>query len=163
MLDCANFIFRFDDLTIYGYFSPTGLRQLYLYQQGERKPYILHERPNIVAGKQLTLQLEQYFSGVKVDFRNIPLDLRANSPFYLNVWNALRTVEWGTVITYQALAKRAGYGPQYARAVGNAVAKNPVPIIIPCHRVIQTDGSLGGFSAGLEWKKRLLSIEGILK
>jgi methylated-DNA-[protein]-cysteine S-methyltransferase len=103
-------------------------------------------------------ELYGFFAGAPTDFRDLPLDLQG-TPFQLRVWQELRRIPWGDTISYRELARRAG-SPKAFRAVGQANACNPIPIIIPCHRVISADGGLGGFSSGL-WRKRwLLDHEG---
>ena len=89
-----------------------------------------------------------------------PLDFSGASPFELAVWNGLRAIPLGVTQTYGELA-RTLHRSQACRAVGQACGANPVPILIPCHRVLAAGGRLGGFSGGLEWKVRLLQIEGI--
>jgi methylated-DNA-[protein]-cysteine S-methyltransferase len=89
------------------------------------------------------------------------LDLSSGTPFQISVWRALLKIPYGKVTTYGAIAKRVS-NPQAARAVGNAVGANPIPIIVPCHRVVATNG-LGGYSCGIEIKKSLLGTEGILQ
>jgi O-6-methylguanine DNA methyltransferase len=104
-------------------------------------------------------ELRSFFAGAPTDFRDLPLDLQG-TPFQLRVWQELRRIPWGDTIPYRELARRAG-SPQAFRAVGQANAVNPIPIIIPCHRVISADGALGGYSSGL-WRKRwLLKHEGV--
>ena len=103
--------------------------------------------------------LMNYFAGVSTSFRDLPLDLQG-TPFQSRVWRKLRTVPWGTTLSYQALATLLGT-PRAPRAVGQALGANPLPIIIPCHRVIAQDGSLGGYSSGLERKRWLLTHEGL--
>ena len=100
--------------------------------------------------------LDAYFGGEGRTF-DVEIDLSLASPFVARVLNALRRVPFGEVTTYGKLAARASTSP---RAVGGAVGSNPIPIVIPCHRVIAADGSLGGFSAGLDRKRALLAIEG---
>jgi O-6-methylguanine DNA methyltransferase len=104
-------------------------------------------------------QLARYFSGVKLNF-NVPLDLSRSTPFQEDVWRAARRIPYGKTVSYGSLAARIGH-PRAARAVGSALGANPVPILVPCHRVLARGGGLGGFSRGLEIKKRLLRIEGI--
>jgi len=104
--------------------------------------------------------LKRYFAGERVSFRSLKLDLSAGSPFQQAVWRELCRIPRGEVICYSELARRVGR-PRAARAVGNAVGRNPIPIIVPCHRVIKADGSIGGFSCGLEIKRALHEIEGI--
>ena len=89
----------------------------------------------------------------------LPLDLSGCTSFQRKVYAALRKVPAGKTVTYGELAKRAGY-PGAARAVGTAMKLNCLPIVIPCHRVIRSDGSLGLYSQGIEWKRTLLACEG---
>ena len=86
------------------------------------------------------------------------LDLGVGSRFERRVWELTRRVGYGTLTSYGALAARLGI-PGGARAVGNALGRNPVPIVVPCHRVIHGDSSIGGFSSGLRWKRFLLELE----
>jgi len=88
-----------------------------------------------------------------------PLDLAGGTPFQRRVWAALRRLRPGRTCSYAALA-RAVARPGAARAVGRACAANPIPLLVPCHRVLAADGGLGGFSAGLRWKRLLLAREG---
>ncbi|WPX09203.1 methylated-DNA--[protein]-cysteine S-methyltransferase [Anaerocellum danielii] len=107
--------------------------------------------------KEAILQLEEYFEGKRTTFE---LKLRLEgTEFQKRVWNELNNIPFGSVISYKELAKKVGT-PQGARAVGNAAKKNPAVIIVPCHRVVKSDLSLGGFSGGLEKKIWLLSHEG---
>jgi methylated-DNA-[protein]-cysteine S-methyltransferase len=101
--------------------------------------------------------LEKYFAGTPVTFEDLPLDLQG-SPFHLQVWRELRKVPPGETVSYQELARRLGK-PKAARAVGQACGANPIPLIVPCHRVIAANGTLGGFSSGLERKRWLLRHE----
>jgi O-6-methylguanine DNA methyltransferase len=101
--------------------------------------------------------LKAYFAGEPRSFDNLTLDLQG-TPFQIMVWTALRQVPFGTIISYQALAGSLDR-PRSARAIGGALGANPLPIIIPCHRVIAANGSLGGYSAGLHYKRQLLSHE----
>jgi methylated-DNA-[protein]-cysteine S-methyltransferase len=100
--------------------------------------------------------LRRYFSGQAVDFK-ITLDLDQGTPFQRQVWQAARRIPGGSTRSYGWLAAQAGR-PRAARAVGQAMARNPVPIVVPCHRVVGTNG-LGGFSGGLDVKRRLLALE----
>ena len=103
-------------------------------------------------------ELSAYFAGVPTDFAALTLDPRG-TPFQLRVWQELRRIPWGQTISYGELARRVG-NPKASRAVGQANAVNPIPLIIPCHRVIAADGSLGGYSSGLDRKRWLLRHEG---
>jgi methylated-DNA-[protein]-cysteine S-methyltransferase len=102
-------------------------------------------------------QLHEYFAGTRRTFR---LSLKpAGTPFQLAVWEALQAIPYGETVAYGQLAQRLGL-VNAARAVGLANGSNPIPIIIPCHRVIGADGSLTGFGGGLPIKRSLLSLEG---
>lgn len=106
-------------------------------------------------------ELQEYFRGTRRDLRDIPLDLSGSTPFERRVYQATRSIPFGKVATYGQIAKAIGQ-PNAQRAVGQALGKNPIGIVIPCHRVVGFD-SLGGFTGGLEHKKRLLRHEGVLK
>lgn len=103
-------------------------------------------------------QLKEYFSGQRIKF-DLPLDLKGTD-FQKNVWKALGTIPFGKTYSYAQLAAKIGKKKAF-RAVGNANGKNPVAIVIPCHRVIASDGSLGGYSSGLPRKVALLKIESV--
>jgi methylated-DNA-[protein]-cysteine S-methyltransferase len=103
-------------------------------------------------------QLEAYFAGSLREF-DLPL-APAGTPFQLRVWEALRRIPFGETISYSVLARRIG-APDAVRAVGAANGRNPLPIIVPCHRVIGADGSLTGFGGGIERKRWLLDHEGL--
>ncbi|ADQ47017.1 methylated-DNA/protein-cysteine methyltransferase [Caldicellulosiruptor kronotskyensis 2002] len=106
--------------------------------------------------KEAILQLEEYFGGKRTNFE---LKLRLEgTEFQKRVWNELINVPFGSVVSYRELAKKVGK-PHGARAVGNAAKKNPAVIIVPCHRVIKNDGTLGGYSAGIDKKIWLLEHE----
>lgn len=105
-------------------------------------------------------QLLDYLAGKRNIF-DVPLDLSQGTAFQRQVWRTLQRVPYGKLRSYQWIAARVG-GPQYARAVGNAVGANPLPIVIPCHRIVAHDASLGGFSGGLSMKRKLLGLEGTL-
>jgi methylated-DNA-[protein]-cysteine S-methyltransferase len=109
------------------------------------------------AFEDLPLRLQSYFEGDPVDFSD-RLDLERATSFQQAVWSAARCISYGEVKSYSWVAKQVGK-PQAYRAVGGAMARNPLPIIVPCHRVVAHDGGLGGFSGGLELKKRLLDLE----
>jgi methylated-DNA-[protein]-cysteine S-methyltransferase len=112
--------------------------------------------------KILQQQITAYFDGACINFsRDIPLALNGFSSFGKSVLKACRKIESGQTITYGQLAKKAGR-PNASRAVGTTLAKNPLPLIIPCHRIIRSDGKMGGFSApgGITLKKKMLELEG---
>lgn len=105
----------------------------------------------------LFARLQAFFSGRRVDFPD-KLDFSGATPFQRRVWQAARLIPYGATRSYQWLAGQIGR-PGAARAVGNALGKNPLPIIVPCHRVIASDGALGGFTGGIEMKRWLLNLE----
>ncbi|MFZ0455844.1 MAG: methylated-DNA--[protein]-cysteine S-methyltransferase [Ignavibacteriaceae bacterium] len=104
-------------------------------------------------------QLEQYFNCVRKDFK-VPFDL-IGSDFQKNVWKELQKIPYGKTMSYKKIAEKVG-GKTYVRAVGRANSQNPIPIVIPCHRVINTNGKLGGYSLGIDLKEKLLELEGSL-
>lgn len=103
--------------------------------------------------------LSRYFDGEPEDFEDVPLDLRGTE-FQLRVWAALREIPWGQVRTYGGIAQEI-HSPRAMRAVGQANHVNPVPIIVPCHRVVEAGHQLGGYGGGLERKQLLLELEGV--
>ncbi len=110
--------------------------------------------------EEATQQVEEYLSGERGAFE-LPVDISSMTPFQQTVLDEVAKVPRGEVVTYGELAKRIGK-PRAARAVGQALGSNPVPIVVPCHRVIASDGSLGGYSGrrGVETKATLLTLEG---
>jgi methylated-DNA-[protein]-cysteine S-methyltransferase len=119
--------------------------------------YIAKAFEDASAFGDLRLRLQHYFEGEKVTFTDV-LDLEGVSTFVRAVWEATRSIPYGEVRSYGWVANRIGK-PLASRAVGRAMARNRFPIVVPCHRVVASDGSLGGFSGGLELKKRLLDME----
>jgi methylated-DNA-[protein]-cysteine S-methyltransferase len=105
-------------------------------------------------------QLAGYFAGELVTF-DLPLELHGTE-FQRGCWQALATIPYGQTVSYGEQARRLGLGPDAARAVGAANGSNPIPIVLPCHRVIGADGSLTGFGGGLHVKRFLLEHEGAL-
>jgi len=102
-------------------------------------------------------RLQGYFRGQRVDFPDA-LDLRDSTTFQQKVWTLTHTIPYGETRTYGWVAREIDR-PRAARAVGQALSRNRFPIVVPCHRVVGSDGSLGGFSDGLEMKRRLLALE----
>lgn len=112
----------------------------------------------------LAADIARYLAGSRVDFTAAAVDLADVDEFRRAIYAALRGVPFGETTTYGALAKRIGLeGPEAAREIGAAMGRNPVPIVIPCHRVLAAGGKLGGFSApgGTATKQKLLAIEGV--
>ena len=115
--------------------------------------------PDAEANQVVVCQLGEYFGGTRQEF-DVALDL-AGTPFQLSVWRELLKIPYGRTRSYGRIARDLGK-PGAARAVGLANHDNPIPIIIPCHRVIGQDGSLTGYGGGLHTKQQLLTLEGAL-
>ncbi|POB09437.1 methylated-DNA--[protein]-cysteine S-methyltransferase [Sulfobacillus sp. hq2] len=113
---------------------------------------------NVIALAPYTTQLQEYFNGQRQHF-TCAVDMRGTT-FQRRVWNALRDIPFGTVQSYSDIAARIG-SPQAVRAVGAANGANPIPIVVPCHRVIGKNRTLTGYRGGLEVKAHLLELEGI--
>ncbi|MEE8134780.1 MAG: methylated-DNA--[protein]-cysteine S-methyltransferase [Gemmatimonadales bacterium] len=112
--------------------------------------------PDTSFEQQVALEITEYFDGRRRTF-DFPIDLHG-SPFETEVWTALQNIPYGSTVTYGELA--AGLGrPGAARAVGSANGRNPIPIVVPCHRVIAAGGKLGGYGGGLTLKRQLLDLE----
>lgn len=120
-----------------------------------------HDPPLRIA--QIVSASQRYFAGEAIDFASVPVELGEQEPFFGRVYDAVRAIGWGQSTTYGALAKQLGVGREFARDVGQAMASNPVPLIIPCHRVLAAGGKVGGFSApgGSLAKARMLALEGV--
>jgi methylated-DNA-[protein]-cysteine S-methyltransferase len=132
-----------------------GLRHLYFPGRAPAPGQNDPESPVLAAA---TEQLDQYFNGQRPTF-DLPLDYHGTE-FQNRVWRALQDIPYGTTTTYGALARALGWeGAHTARAVGAAVGATPIPIVIPCHRVIGADGSLTGYGGGLQRKRSLLELE----
>ena len=150
--------FRYDTLaspigTIYIVFDEMGVHRICLSGETFR-----HEFSGLKPASQplARQQLHDYFLGDRRDFE-MPL-LIYGSDFQASVWRTLRTIPYGETRSYAWVAEQIDK-PDAARAVGNAIGDNPVPIVVPCHRVIKSDGSMGGYSAGVEKKRWLLQHE----
>jgi len=102
-------------------------------------------------------ELDEYFEGRRTEF-STPVDWQLSHGFLLRAREACATIPYGQVRTYKELATAAG-SPEAVRAAGNAMARNPIPIVVPCHRVLRTGGALGGYGGGLECKRWLLDLE----
>jgi methylated-DNA-[protein]-cysteine S-methyltransferase len=145
----------------YGYYeSPIGLLEvvcanecLLLVEFVEEKLFEVHSNSLI---EEVFMQLEQYFHGVRKEF-DLPLSL-GGTPFQNKVWNELQNIPFGRTLSYKELAVKLG-NEKATRAVGNANGKNPISIIVPCHRVIGSNKSLTGYAGGLDRKKWLLDHE----
>ena len=143
--------------------SSDGLRRVTLPQRSDIKAVTLlseslkDAQPSTTFFNDLAERLQAYFSGIEVDFPD-KLDFGEATVFQRNVWQAARKIPYGKTHTYTWIAAQAGK-PRAVRATGQALAQNPFPIIVPCHRVTATGGFLGGFSGGLAIKKYLLKLE----
>ena len=103
--------------------------------------------------------LDLYFAGGPINFVELSVQLAHATDFQQQVWNTIRQIPYGEVRTYQWIADQIER-PKSVRAIGNAVGANPASILIPCHRVIRSDGTLGGYGGGIDRKRRLLTLEG---
>jgi methylated-DNA-[protein]-cysteine S-methyltransferase len=161
-LDRANFAYPHPRGPLLGLFTDRGLREFEL-PRSAWGGVPMEPLPDCARdwARELTMALDRYFAGEKEDFTAVPLDLGGSTDFRRLVWITARTVPWGHTSSYGRLAQAMGRGRGVARAVGQALGANPVPIIVPCHRFLASNGCLGGFSGGLDWKRELLRIEGI--
>ncbi|MBZ5592947.1 MAG: methylated-DNA--[protein]-cysteine S-methyltransferase [Acidobacteriia bacterium] len=130
--------------------GPAGVRRIEFGARGVNS----HSSPVM---REVIRQLRLYFAGDLREF-DVPLEL-IGTDFQKRVWNALLTIPYGETRSYTEIAWQIG-APRAVRAVGAANGRNPIPIIVPCHRVIGASGSLVGFGGGLEWKRKLLDLEG---
>lgn len=150
-------------MEFYQFDTPLGLMALgeedgaivRLYLPDSPTPRLMsHPTPLLEEGRR---QLLEYFAGERKEY-DLPLAPRG-TPFQQKVWGALRAIPWGEVRCYRDIAQAVDC-PKGFRAVGMANHNNPLPIFIPCHRVIGADGSIGGYASGLDMKRALLAIEG---
>jgi methylated-DNA-[protein]-cysteine S-methyltransferase len=153
-----------DTMKSVAYFvSHLGLLEVTCSQVGISKIRFVDEREQDESAEQpqalidCLSQLKEYFEGTRRKFK-VPLDLSAGTEFYREVWELILAIPYGRTRSYSTIAETLGR-PQASRAVGMANGRNPIPIIIPCHRVIGKDGSLTGYGYGLDMKEALLAIE----
>jgi len=158
--------------TRWGYFGLAGTESVLCRtclpsaERGKVKSHLLKNLPSAqydnALFKQVQEQIATYFEGLPVNFNpDIPIILDGFSKFAKQILTACRDIKFGQTVSYGRLAKMTGR-PAASRAVGGALAKNPLPLIIPCHRVIRSDGKIGGFSAtgGVIVKKKMVKLEG---
>lgn len=151
--------------TGWGTFEAKGLGTLWLAWNDRGLLRISFDRFDDVVADQAPVPtiyaepLTHYFDGKPEDFASVPLDLHGTD-FQLRVWAALREIPWGQVRTYGGIAQEI-HSPRAMRAVGQANHVNPIPIIVPCHRVVEAGHHLGGYGGGVERKQRLLELEGV--
>lgn len=133
------------------------LRGIYMEQHRHGPALDSTSAEDPAAFREVARQLDEYFDGSRTAF-DLPF-APVGTPFQRRVWDELARIPHGTTLTYGELARRAGH-PGAARAVGAAVARNPISIVVPCHRVVGADGSLTGYAGGVARKARLLALEG---
>ncbi|MBQ7862923.1 MAG: methylated-DNA--[Lachnospiraceae bacterium] len=117
------------------------------------------QSPSTPMLQQTHIQLAEYFSGARTQF-TLPIAYPHGTPFQHSVWNALRDIPYGETRSYEDIAVAIG-NPKAVRAIGQANTRNPILLLVPCHRVINKNGTIGGFGCGVEVKKQLLQLEGI--
>lgn len=141
--------------------SPAGT--LYLIFSGKSLVRISFKKPSQTAFKRNSAsrafirELQDYFKGTNKVFKQ-KVKLIEGTDFEKKVWECLKDIPFGETRTYKWIAEKIG-NPSATRAVGQALSKNPIPIVLPCHRIIGSDGSIGGYSSGLNIKRKLLDIE----
>lgn len=132
-----------------------------IYSESEVANLIEKEYSNIAeknSRPSFVKKINEYFEGRQTDFSDTTIDLTGYTDFQINVLNELRKISWGETVTYSGLASKVGK-PNTARAVGSVMRANRTPLLIPCHRVLAKNG-LGGYSVGIDLKKKLLALEG---
>lgn len=139
-------------------YSSTGLSELRF--PGADAPTLRDSPVPTHSWHPLTIAAVEAILGGQAPRELPPLDLSGHTAFRVRVWEQLRRIPLGGSATYSEIAVRMGE-PNATRAVGGACGANPIPLIIPCHRVLAAGGKLGGFSGGLHWKRKLLALEGI--
>lgn len=147
--------------------SEKGVCEIAFGEHETREAFLHHLRTrgyrpvqNQTAIAAVAEQLSEYFRGERDRFE-VPLDVSGVTPFTREVLSATAQVPFGQLASYRGIAERIGK-PAATRAVGNALGRNPIPVIIPCHRIVRSDSSLGGYTGGVRIKERLLSLEGVL-
>lgn len=148
--------------TLYATLEGDALTGIY-FEGGRHAPAIAsdwHRADTAAPFRSLAAQLAEYFDGERTAF-DLPLAPRG-TPFQVRAWKEIARIPFGRTITYAELASRCG-APDAVRAVGAATGRNPLSIVVPCHRVMGSGGSLTGYAGGLERKRRLLEIEGALQ
>jgi methylated-DNA-[protein]-cysteine S-methyltransferase len=137
---------------------PSKDPDLVLEQLAERVSPRLIEAPAFIDG--VRRELDEYFEGRRTRFE-VPIDWRLTRGFVRGVLRATAKIPFGELSTYRDVATKAG-SPRAVRAAGNALGANPMPVVVPCHRVVRTGGGLGGYTGGVERKEYLLGLEGVL-
>lgn len=146
------------DLLLYIVATDKGLSYVKRHLEAVEKLHpgsvFIHDKAKIAPYKQ---QLREYFDRKRRTF-DLPYDIQIGTSFQRSVWDALLTIPYGETVSYAAVGEKIN-NPKAVRAIGNANGKNPISIIIPCHRVVQKNGKLGGYSSGLDMKQYLLQLE----
>ena len=143
------------------WFEQTVIKvSLDVFEPVDRRPALQYCMPTQPQGQSLVAQLLAYFQGEKIDFPPPSLD-RLGTAFQSKVWRAIANISYGSCLSYGDLARMIGISSNNARAVASACGRNPLLILIPCHRVVGSTGFLTGYSAGIAWKQALLELEGV--
>ena len=154
---------------VHYYHSPIGILKISAEEEyitglslevQEEPQELVSETPPTALLQETCNQLTEYFAGERTSF-NLPIKFTTGTPFQHSVWNALRNIPYGETRSYEDIAAAVG-NPKAVRAIGQANHNNPILLLVPCHRVINKNGSLGGFGCGVEIKKQLLHLEGVL-
>lgn len=150
------------------YHSPIGVLEIKeendciigvrLLEESEEVPETGEENNSYLL-KETCKQLEEYFSGIRTTF-DLPIKFTSGTPFQHSVWNALCAIPYGETRSYEDIAVAIG-NPKAVRAIGQANTRNPILLLVPCHRVINKNGTIGGFGCGVEVKRQLLQLEGV--
>ncbi len=151
------------------YHSPIGILKieeekehiigLYLLTNQDEVPEKVADSPLSATLTEACNQLDEYFSGTRTTF-TLPIAYPSGTPFQHSVWNALRDIPYSETRSYEDIAYAIG-NPKAVRAIGQANTRNPILLLVPCHRVINKNGTIGGFGCGVEVKRKLLQLEGI--
>ena len=153
----------------YHYRSPIGILEIKeeyehiigvrLFTEKEEITKAEFQSPPTLLLQQVNTQLDEYFSGKRTQF-TLPIAYPHGTPFQHSVWNALRDIPYGETRSYENIAVAIG-NPKAVRAIGQANTRNPILLLVPCHRVINKNATIGGFGCGVEVKKQLLKLEGV--
>ena len=153
---------------IHYYSSPIGILKISAEEESitgvsleeqEELQKTISETPPTALLQEAHTQLTEYFAGERTSF-SLPIKYPHGTPFQHSVWNALRNIPYGETRSYEDIAVAIG-NPKAVRAIGQANTRNPILLLVPCHRVINKNGTIGGFGCGVEVKKQLLQLEGI--
>lgn len=153
----------------YHYHSPIGILEIKeenahiigvrLLTEKEEIAKAEFQSPSTPLLQETHTQLTEYFAGKRTSF-SLSIKFTTGTPFQHSVWNALRDIPYGETRSYEDIAVAIG-NPKAVRAIGQANTRNPILLLVPCHRVINKNGTIGGFGCGVEVKKKLLQLEGI--